>query len=1051
MKKPFILVPWNTSLLDALLHTLTRSMHPPDPFLVETESTRKGSNFSSIACIFPNSRPGMYCTERIKKAASISRPLIMPGYHTSSSLISSLRAALADTPAKVASQLDRVGLIMDCVRAIPELASLLYHGYANRPAATTSSITFDTVRFFPWGIRLASLFEECLTQAVEPENFLYTEDRATPYATLLLANLKTLFTLYCTRLLERGWTTPGYDAFLVARHIIGNNPLPPLPMLDKHLFFCGFYHLNGTENIVFRHLWEQRDATFLLHTDTSPAPHWSCAPLTGWLDQWKANSVQFTPPVAPENVATPAVACYEGFDLHSQFEALKTHFASLTPCATVPPDKASHDAETAIILPDSSLLMPLLHHLPDTDINISMGYPLSRSPLFRLIDSVLRLHESKRYALFYWKDMVEILRHPYIKMLRPEEDLTDAETNHARPALPLRRELYLFEQELRKDARPFTNPFAILHNLHIDQDPEEQPAPQVTALLEDLFDILFNRFASPVTTAQLADALTDLCTMLLKHGAPLFERFPIDRECLFRLFKSFIPELKTSALAEETFPPATVFAIARQLMEADRVPFEATPLVGLQVLGMLETRLLSFRHILIPECTEASLPGISTDDPLLPDSLRREIGLPAGTDRETVAAYHFHRLIAGAETVTLFWQEGTHGSGIQDGKKRRSRFIEELVWKQEKALGHLLGPDTDNPAFRYTTLASAVGPMSKGKDCIPITPEIRARVNSLLASPLSASLFDIYLTCPARFYYSRILRLDETEEIAEAQDPRTIGAVMHRTLELYYGSRLNLSLDIHADNLESHIKEMDAVLKSLPDYTQLENVLSTDAFILFNIAAQTRLSRMLTEQPTTTVIGLEQKLDAPLPLTFTSGHIRLTGKIDRVDRRYNDGGDEIFTVLDYKTGNIYPPKAALWKNDALWQALYNWTPDQALSPDKDVLPTLAKSLGSVQLPLYVLLLSLGAADTHTKRNIAKAALSGRINAAWVDLAETGQEVPLFHNDMTCEQRQEAVTQKLPLLINFLAHHMSQTPCYYPLEGPHCDHCPYSIRCLVSER
>jgi len=1056
VKSPFLLVPWNQSLLHALLRSLPHAESSPE---------RRG-NLSSTACIFPNSRPGMYCTQGLKKTPHLARPLLMPGYHTSSGLLSTLRAAIADTPARVASQLDRIGLLMDGVRALPDLADLLHQG--SGPEARTLPRTaplgagpqaLDAVRFFSWGLRLAALFEECLSQAVEPENFLYTEDRATPYATHLLAHLRTLFTQYRARLQERGWTTPGLDAFLVARHIEQGHALPDLPLLGKGLFFCGFYRLTGTENRVFRHIWEQYDATFLLHTDPGRKgnPHWSCAPLSDWVADWKAQSLVFDPLNNGETrVAGPTFTCHEGFDLHSQLEVVQTCFQSVDRDSLVAgPEKEAEkasgpfDADTAVILPDSSLLMPLLHHLPNTDINISMGYPLSRSPLFRLVDSVLRLQENRRYNAFYWKDMLAVLRHPYIKMLQP----MDEPGQPGQPAPSLRRELYLFEQELRNDARPYANPFPILHNLYIDREAEEKPAPQVTALLESLFAVLFTRFSEPATTAQLADALTELCHLLLLHGAHLFERFPIDRECLFRLFKSFIPELKTSALAGEVFPSATIFAIARQLMETDRVPFEATPLVGLQVLGMLETRLLSFRHVIIPECTEASLPGISPDDPLLPDSLRREIGLPAGAERETVAAYHFHRLVAGAETVTLLWQEGTQGNGIQDGKKRRSRFVEELIWKEEKRLGRLLdeaGSKEDGlPEERHftcSTLSSSVGPQTRGRDSIPVTPQIRAQVSKLLAAPLSATLFDTYLTCPARFYYNRILGLAETGEISETKDPRTIGTVLHRTLELFFKARLHAPLENDSANMESHIQEMDAVLKSLPEYLRLENALSADAFTLFTTAAQTRLARLLAEQPPTTVIGLEQRLDATLPLSGSP--LLLTGKVDRMDRRRHEEGKEIFTVLDYKTGNIPAPKARLWENDALWLALQGWRPEQAVSAREDILPTLANNLSSVQLPLYILLLSLGAADSPSGQPVGRAAREGRINAAWVDLAETGQECPLFAEDMPCALRMEAVREKLPLLIGFLARHMNEAPVYYPVEGPHCSWCPYAARCLV---
>lgn len=205
-----------------------------------------------------------------------------------------------------------------------------------------------------------------------------------------------------------------------------------------------------------------------------------------------------------------------------------------------------------------------------------------------------------------------------------------------------------------------------------------------------------------------------------------------------------IPALKDNGMADTPLPWPLMQAMLLELVRAERVPFEADPLTGLQVLGMLETRLLRFSRVFLVDVTDDRLPGAPIRSPLLPDSLRALLGLPDTRNREQLAAYTFHRLIAGADEVWLYWQEGVETSGLFDGKKQRSRLVEELIWQEEQARGQRLKPGREP----LRTAALDVRPPVRVRKVVPKTPAIREQIAASLKHPLSATRLDAYLTCP---------------------------------------------------------------------------------------------------------------------------------------------------------------------------------------------------------------------------------------------------------------------------------------------------------------
>ena len=1062
--RPFLIFPWDTDFLAGLTATL-----------VQATNGRPGD----AVFVFPHGRPGRYLVDRIRRAPDIARPCLLPRVFTVRQMFTLLRAHAEDPtarPARPIPLLDRVGLLMDCVRGLARPGDELYEHLA----AT------DQRRFFPWGVRLAALMEEFFVQNRVPEDYQYMEGQVAPFAAALLGALGRIHEAYAAALTERGWTTPGFDAFRSVRLLPGPDEtgraterpdgftLPPL-LAGKRLFVAGFSTLTGTEEALFLHLWRHEGATVCLHTDAAVAElgarpvHWTCEDHVRWLTSWRAGAALACPPSGH----APSITFHEGYDLHSQLlvmeKALRSENgsapdadstgnsahadgtppsgdsrkSSLPPAIestedSAPPAlEADELAGTAVVLPDTGLLMPVLHHLPDKDVNISMGYPLVRSTLVRLVETLMRLQETARPAAslagpgdepgemppggddaadaapstmrYHWRTVIECIRHPYLKMLE-----LDGER-------PLRDLFHLMENAVRGGAS-FVDPRALAREV-AQKAPGGEHGP-AAALLHRVLELCLTRWETADTPAHVAEAVGALCDLLLAHGGTLWERFPIDAECLFRLMQRVIPALRDCELADTPFPREVLHTILRETLREERVPFEATPLAGLQVLGMLETRLLRFRRVIVLDATEDRLPGAPGHDPLLPDSLRAMAGLPDSRRRERVAAHNFHRLLAGAEQAMLCYQTGVDRSGLLDEKKIRSRFVEELLWREERARGGLLSPG--QPPLHAA--ACTVRPFRSAPRPIERTPAINAALERLLDAPMSPSTLDAWLTCPVRFFHERLAGLAPPDEVNEGDDPIAVGDLLHKVL-----------LDFHLPHKGREVRRDELSAEHLARLflqrlaaSGLSGRLPPDAQLMLEVAGPERLGRYLSHQPERfTVLDLEESVEADIEVGGSAGRRvrRLHGRVDRVDLRpFADGDGAV--ILDYKTGKVeWSPRA--WSDDALWERIEVWTPER----DPGLLADVAEALHGVQLPAYVYM--YGRHSGHDMHD-----------AAWVILRDAGQELPLFGNGVDDEIREAAITTRIPALLAFLLRHMAEAPLLLPRDGKHCDWCSCAKLCKM---
>jgi hypothetical protein len=847
-----------------------------------------------------------------------------------------------------------------------------------------SKLPTDPDRFLPWGLRLAALFEELLRHDLPAVRMPHMEGEVADEAAALLAELDILYDAYLTALNEQGLTTPGLEL----RRLLKRLPEAMEPLANRRIILAGFHAPSGGHDKLLRFLWTEAGAEVYWHTDPGLADpgvpdHPCAAEHRAWQRRWRARLEMVE---APEH-QRPEVRIYEAFDFHSQLKALETELAG------------GDLSSTAVVLPDTGRLMPVLHHLPDVPVNVSMGYPLARTPTAQLLEALMTLQEGRSESGYYWRDMQRLVRNPLLRSFRSE----------ASPDTPMPLLSRVWAEKLGQGER-----FAPLRaNL---PDPGLSGDPQASDLLEEIVAVFITGLEDLSTLEQLARAMDTVLDLLYRRADVETSR-PLDAECIHRLRTGVLPELASGRLGRKPFSPRTLFTLFRRLLAEERVAFEPEPLTGLQILGPLEARLLHFETVIVLDATEDKLPGGEPFDPLLPDALRHLLSLPDAGHRDMVAAYNIHRLLLGANHAVAVYQAGTQ-PGLLDSKTVRSRFVEQLLWDMEQEKGAIITPTAEGP---LRAVRMGFTPYTaKGRD-LPATDVLTSAMRRIAARGLSPSAVDRFLRCPKQSLLAGVTGVRESEEPGEEGDRPEFGNLVHELLSDEFTPLIGRPIGPEDLDAEALVDEYDRRLALAPFFKRMP----FDLRLGLSKAGGGRLRQMVKNFPRTKVLALEQRLRALIDTPC--GAVSLFGVLDRLDERDGD-----ILVLDYKTGKTpSKPAAGFWDETEFWDAARKTAEEGRI--DFGLLSVAADLAPSLQLPLYMVLQAAGG-------RFAAA------NACYVKLAGQGEELPLFPENTNPKNVRRAYQEQTPLLLGLVARHMAETSVYPAREGRHCDYCPYRPAC-----
>ena len=503
--------------------------------------------------------------------------------------------------------------------------------------------------------------------------------------------------------------------------------------------------------------------------------------------------------------------------------------------------------ETAVVLPDEQLLIPVLNSIPENvgKLNVTMGYPISGSQLWALFGDLagLQLHLRAKGGgwLFYHRPVWAVLSNPVVRSVLPEDTVKHLE--EVRKA----RRYYISRDDLS------VNPLLDVIFRPVVQTADAS-APQVSAVNQWLQDIL-------VTLAPL-----------LKNDPGMQLELDFAKVChesLVSLDKRPLP-----------IAAATFFRLLTQTLTSATVPFEGEPLQGLQIMGPLELRALDFENLVILSAGEGMFPRRSVSSSFIPPELRKGFGLPTYEYQDAVWAYYFYRSIQRASRVWMVYDSRTEG--LRGGEP--SRYIAQLEMHFGVKVNHF----------------EAHTPLGHGADMDTIV-KTQEHLDTLHAGNLSASSIRSYLRCPVLFFYSKVEGLKADKEVSESLDASMIGNVLHHTMEALYpkGTRADAAFieAIIADKPRISRLVMENICQELNTFEVAgRNLVFADIICNYvNAVLETDL-QLVNDGGTLYIAGVE------LPGGTDIDGYRFTGFIDRLDST----GPGKLRVVDYKTGRVAP-------------------------------------------------------------------------------------------------------------------------------------------------
>lgn len=857
-----------------------------------------------------------------------------------------------------------------------------------RPLGGSAFMSLDA--FLPLGMRIFDAVEELLIECVDPSAVAgvqtLIEEGVPPSARERLASLATFYERLYPALAAAGLSTRSTRIRAVADRFSADELAP-----YRTVVAAGFVELRKAERVILSRVAARPGVVVLLRDGPGLAP---LAEALGERRPAPADRTARPADAAPratgssrEKVASPRagppprVFFHRSPDSHGQVFAL----AGLLP---------RPDPRAVVVLPDPDTLFPLVNHClsrfdGEKDYNISLQYPLTRTPLYGFFADLMQLAGTMQAGRVYVPDYLAFLLHPYTK-----NALLDgkAETNRVL--------LHRVEERL---AETGGRAFVALEAIESDRTiyvraaealgPAGPDADRLAAHLAAIHRETLGRFGR---FADVRD-FVERCIALVEwvHERTTARHHPFFTPFAERFLEA-LDDIRRSLLADRSFEGTSgYFSLLRRYLASREVPFEGTPLHGLQVLGLLETRGLRFERVFVLDANEGRLPAVSRDDPLLPEPVRRVLDLPTAADRERAARHHFEELAAGAAELHLF--------SVVDGASEPSRFVERLLWERQRG-ERLLDAESllAHAHYRMSLATPAPAPVAK-------TAEVAAR---LPATAFSASSLDAYLACPLRFYYSRVLGLREQAEVTGEVERLEIGLLVHEAISRFLAPFAGGSA-IAAEALDERAMDAIAVERFRVHFGDHESgplrIVAGQVrerlrqFVtdwLRPLAAGTRLA----------VTGLEVEIEEPW-----EGH-RLAGRIDAVFER---GGRA--WIVDWKTGS---------RTDRLVGKLDALAPDDRASW-QDGLP-------STQLPLYLLLYGARAGRPPLAADAAYLALGrSRLDAQ--------AETPLFADRERAAALWPRIEETLRRLIGEI---LDPSVPFSPAEdlAAACRTCPYTTIC-----
>jgi len=425
---------------------------------------------------------------------------------------------------------------------------------------------------------------------------------------------------------------------------------------------------------------------------------------------------------------------------------------------------------TAIILPDENLLLPILYSIPQEigKINVTMGYSLSHSSIAGLIEHIAMLQQNLRKwnneVAFYHRYVKSVLNHPLITLSASDDadNLKEHILKNNRIVIPVSE--VPADPLLQLIFKPITD--------------WREISSYIQNVLKYIYGSLTGRKKSINELSQVAndDVDDDDSESRLKSGDT--RSIDLEREFIVHCYKT-ITRLQDKLADIENITVDTYFRLLKKMTQGISVSFSGEPLSGLQIMGVLETRAIDFENLIILSMNEGIFPIKNSANSFVPYTLRKGFGLPTYEHQDSVYAYHFYRMISRAKKVYMLYD--TRAEGVQTGEVSRYFYQIKYLYSNHFNLSERV------VAYDVTT-----------PDIMPVevvkSDNVMRKLNAFRAGgekSLSASTINNYVDCPLKFYFTAIEGLSEESEVQESIEFDVFGSIFHRVMEIIYNRYTN--------------------------------------------------------------------------------------------------------------------------------------------------------------------------------------------------------------------------------------------------------------------
>ena len=523
------------------------------------------------------------------------------------------------------------------------------------------------------------------------------------------------------------------------------------------------------------------------------------------------------------------------------------------------------DSNTAIVLADEALLYPVLHNLPSAikQLNVTMGSPLKNTILFSFVESLfkMQIHANKyAYNSFYYKDVIVVIEHPYFSKLSNNEDVL------------------AFKRFIIKDNIVFISKSNIKKYFKNSNTVKK----------------FFKLWNNADDSLEILNILIEELKIQLIGG-----KASVESEVLSTFYKSITVLQKLIAENNFEMELKTLQIVMQQLVSKETIPFKGEPLKGVQLMGILESRTLDFKNVIMLSVNEGKLPKGKSVNSFIPYDMKKYFKLPTYSESDAVFSYHFYRLLQRAENISLIYNSETDDFG--SGEK--SRFITQLLSEYEGEIKELVfkGNDIEMPQTSSITIEN-IG--------------LESEIKSWAEKGVSPSAINKYNNCSLQFYYHYLAKIRVDDEVDEYADASTMGTAIHDALDANYPNGI-----LTEKFLKDHtVKILNDISANFTSALSEQGIQEGKNYLSLQIAQKLTkdflsLEKRLINKATAdgkqiNIIVKEEELKHLINVDGID--FKLLGKADRVDFE----GD-VLRIIDYKTGKVEQGEVAFAEYDEI--------------------------------------------------------------------------------------------------------------------------------------